>query len=61
MRWEPPYKIANPHARLYLEQYSRIAQLVIVPVWTGDFKKVDNLEDLSSTIRGDGGFGHTGT
>jgi dUTP pyrophosphatase len=61
MRWEPPYKITNAHARLSLPQYSRIAQLVIAPIWGGDFRKVDNLEDLSSTERGDGGFGHTGT
>ena len=39
-----------------LKQYERFAQLVIVPVLTS-YNIVDNLE---STERGDGGFGHTG-
>ena len=35
----------------------RIAQLVILPFVSFDFIEVD---ELSDTIRGDGGFGHTG-
>ena len=42
-----------------IEQYQRIAQLVVVPcVLQEEF--VENLEDLSDTERGEGGFGHTG-
>jgi dUTP pyrophosphatase len=36
----------------------RIAQLVVCPVWQGDFKLAN---DLSDTVRGSGGFGSTGT
>lgn len=36
----------------------RIAQLVIAPVYQADFEEV---EELSETVRGAGGFGHTGT
>ncbi len=44
-----------------IKQYQRIAQLVVVPCFNGDFEEyVDKLEDLSETERGDGGFGHTG-
>ena len=45
-----------------IEQYERIAQLVVVPCFAGeDFEEyVDNLNDLSNTERGEGGFGHTG-
>lgn len=35
----------------------RIAQLVIAPVFTPGFREVDS---LSQTLRGDGGFGSTG-
>jgi dUTP pyrophosphatase len=35
----------------------RIAQLVIAPVTRGDFEETT---ELSTTGRGDGGFGHTG-
>jgi dUTP pyrophosphatase len=35
----------------------RIAQLVIAPVTRGDFEEAT---ELSTTDRGDGGFGHTG-
>jgi dUTP pyrophosphatase len=41
-----------------IEPGSRIAQLVIVPVARVAFQMV---EDFSQTIRGAGGFGHTGT
>jgi len=43
-----------------IEQYERIAQLVIVPCMIGDFFVVEENE-LSDTSRGEGGFGHTGT
>lgn len=36
----------------------RIAQIVIIPYLPVDFTEVDN---LSSTARGEGGFGSTGT
>ena len=36
----------------------RIAQLVIAPVYQAEFDAVD---ELSETVRGAGGFGHTGT
>ncbi len=36
----------------------RIAQLVITPYITADFEEADS---LSSTVRGEGGFGSTGT
>lgn len=39
------------------EEQQRIAQLVVVPVFTGELKVVDRLAD---TERGTGGFGHTG-
>ena len=43
-----------------VDQYERVAQLVVVPCLIGDFLEV-NEEDLSDTDRGEGGFGHTGT
>ena len=39
------------------EDQERIAQLVITPFLKVDFNEVDNLSD---TVRGDGGFGSTG-
>ena len=41
----------------YVECGDRIAQLVIAPVYQADFCEV---EELSETARGDGGFGSTG-
>lgn len=38
----------------------RIAQLIIVPVLTDETELVAQLEDLSSSQRGEGGFGSTG-
>jgi len=35
----------------------RIAQLVIAPIASAEWQEV---EDLDSTVRGSGGFGHTG-
>ncbi len=40
------------------ERGDRIAQLVVVPVWSGDPVEVD---ELPSTPRAGGGFGSTGT
>lgn len=40
-----------------VEQGERIAQLVIAPYFTADFNEVD---ELSQTVRGEGGFGSTG-
>ena len=39
----------------------RIAQLVVMPYYTEQLEYVTSLEDLSSTNRGTGGFGSTGT
>lgn len=36
----------------------RVAQLVIAPIYQADFNEV---EELSETVRGEGGFGSTGT
>ena len=41
-----------------VEKGERIAQLVITPYITADFFEVD---ELSNTVRGEGGFGSTGT
>lgn len=41
-----------------VEQGERIAQMVIAPYITADFEEVDQLSD---TLRGTGGFGSTGT
>ena len=41
----------------YINDGDRIAQLVLTPVWTPEFNLC---EELSSTIRGCGGFGSTG-
>ena len=40
-----------------IEDNERIAQLVIAPCYVADFEEVD---DLSDTDRGQGGFGSTG-
>lgn len=40
-----------------IEQYDKIAQLVIVPCMSFELEPVDELDD---TERGDGGFGSTG-
>ncbi|MCQ3035569.1 MAG: dUTP diphosphatase [Bacilli bacterium] len=41
-----------------IDAKERVAQLVIAPYYQADFEEVD---DLSSTDRGAGGFGSTGT
>ena len=38
----------------------KIAQLLVVPVYSRPIEYVDSLEDLTSTERGAGGFGSTG-
>ena len=40
-----------------VEKGERVAQLVITPYYTADFCAVD---ELSDTVRGEGGFGSTG-
>ncbi len=40
-----------------IERGDRIAQMVIAPVLQADWEPVDTLDD---TVRGEGGFGHTG-
>lgn len=40
-----------------IERGDRIAQMVIAPVLRADWERVDTLDD---TVRGEGGFGHTG-
>ena len=39
----------------------RVAQLVIVPCWQGGAEQMTSINDLTSTARGAGGFGSTGT
>lgn len=38
----------------------RIAQLLIAPVAVAEWEEVGSPEELGSTLRGPGGFGHTG-
>ncbi len=39
----------------------RVAQLVIVPCWQGGATQMVSIDDLTTTDRGAGGFGSTGT
>ena len=41
----------------YFSKHSRIAQLVLLPIYT---PRITEVEDLEDTIRGDLGFGSTG-
>ena len=51
----------KPHNfKCEVQQYDRIAQLVIVPIALPELNICETLEELSNTERGDGGFGHTG-
>lgn len=43
---------------IVLNPQERIAQLVLCPIYQAEFEVVS---ELSSTVRADGGFGHTGT
>lgn len=44
-----------------VEPEMRVCQAELVPVYTTIFEEVESETDLSSTERGDGGFGSTGT
>ena len=50
--------INHGHKEAYIESGERIAQLVLAKVEQAEWEYVDELE---STDRGEGGFGHTGT
>ena len=41
-----------------VEKGDRVAQIVMTPYITGSFTEVD---EISDTVRGEGGFGSTGT
>jgi dUTP pyrophosphatase len=57
-RGEVQVLLANLGAEAYVvKPGERIAQLVIAPVVTAELEEADSLED---SVRGDGGFGHTG-
>ena len=47
----------NVYDRVVINRGDRIAQLVLLPVFTPDLEEVDELEE---TERGDGGFGSSG-
>jgi len=53
------HMVNNGSFKYTINKYERIAQLVIVPCLIGDYFEVSE-EELSSTDRGEGGFGHTG-
>ena len=48
----------HSHLEQTIEPAERVAQLVITPFITADFNLTDS---LSETVRGEGGFGSTGT
>lgn len=48
----------HSNVKVAIEPQERIAQLVITPYLTAHFEET---EELSDTVRGDGGFGSTGT
>jgi len=49
--------VNNGDEDLKIEQYSRIVQIMIIPVVLQSMRRVSTLRD---TARGSGGFGHTG-
>lgn len=49
--------VSDGDTDLFIEPRERIAQAMIVPIQQVTF---DNVDELSSTERGDGGFGSTG-
>lgn len=53
--------INNSNFGVIIPDGDRIAQIKIVKDVIWDFELVDNFEDLSVTIRGEGGFNSTGT
>ena len=48
----------DPRETVHIERGERIAQLVIAPYYVAEFFEAD---ELSATVRGEGGFGSTGT
>lgn len=48
----------HSHSSVTVASGDRIAQLVLTPYIKADFEEADELDD---TVRGDGGFGSTGT
>lgn len=50
----------DPLTTVELARGERIAQLVVVPVFTGDFDVVSDIAALGSSDRGSGGFGSSG-
>ena len=49
----------NPGNSYIIQKGDRLAQLVIVPIWTPELKPVEEFE--SETARGESGFGSSGT
>lgn len=47
----------NSSKHVYIKKGEKIAQIIIVPVWTGSAVEVEELDDTS---RGEGGFGSSG-
>lgn len=43
-----------------IERGERFCQLIITNCYLGNWHSVDNLDDLSETVRGQGGFGSSG-
>lgn len=50
----------NPEP-IAIEPGERIAQLIFAPVVQADFLQLHHASDLPQTVRGEGGFGSTGT
>lgn len=48
----------NGDEKVIIKKGEKIAQMIIVPIWTGIPEKVDSLDE--NTSRGKGGFGSTG-
>lgn len=43
-----------------LQAGERVAQIIFAAYLKGEFFVVDNKEEMTTTVRGEGGFGHTG-
>jgi len=52
--------INNNDTAFQVSEGDRIAQLLVEPIYYPDVETVSSLEELSSTSRGEGGFGSTG-
>lgn len=48
----------NSDKRIFIKEGEKIAQMLVVPIWTGNPKEVDFIDE--NTDRGTGGFGSTG-